>query len=96
MCKEQGKGKSKDQAPFDPRRWQQWIIDKFLDDMKASNYQVDRWPSSAGVYVDWEREQKLYQEVQRKREVAKGDGREGDQARSSGYHDTWTGKRPRR
>eukprot|EP00959_Pyramimonas_sp_CCMP1952_P250661 5239380-Pyramimonas_sp.AAC.1 len=64
--------------------------------MTASNYRVDRWSSSAGVYVDRGREQKLRQEVQRKREVAKGDGRDGGQARSSGYHDAWIGKRPRR
>eukprot|EP00959_Pyramimonas_sp_CCMP1952_P341874 7161459-Pyramimonas_sp.AAC.1 len=63
--------KSKDRAPFDPRRWQQWIINKFLNDMSANNYRVDRWPSSAGVYADWDREQKLHQEVQKKRGVAK-------------------------
>eukprot|EP00959_Pyramimonas_sp_CCMP1952_P277749 5805918-Pyramimonas_sp.AAC.1 len=64
--------------------------------MKANNYRVDRWPSSAGVYVDWGREQKLDQKVQKNREVAKGDGRDGDQARSSGCRDAWTGRRPRR
>eukprot|EP00959_Pyramimonas_sp_CCMP1952_P402226 8428808-Pyramimonas_sp.AAC.1 len=96
MCKEQGKGKSKDQAPFDPGRWHHWIIDNFLEYMSTNNYHVEAWSRNAGVYMDWEREQKLYQDVQRRREVAKGDGRDGDLARSSGYHDTWTGKRPRR
>eukprot|EP00959_Pyramimonas_sp_CCMP1952_P374396 7840802-Pyramimonas_sp.AAC.1 len=70
MCKEQGKGKSKDQVPLDPSRWQHWIIDKFLDDMSTNNHHVEAWPRSAGVYVDWDREQRLYQDAQRKREVA--------------------------
>eukprot|EP00959_Pyramimonas_sp_CCMP1952_P431345 9033945-Pyramimonas_sp.AAC.1 len=63
--------------------------------MNTSNHRVEAWSRSAGVYVDWERKQRLCQDAQRKREVAKGDGRE-DQARSSGYYGTWTGKRPRR
>eukprot|EP00959_Pyramimonas_sp_CCMP1952_P015673 331703-Pyramimonas_sp.AAC.1 len=59
--------------------------------MSTNHHRVEAWSRSAGVYVDWGREQRLYQDVQKKRGVAKGDGREGDQARSSWYHGTWTG-----
>eukprot|EP00959_Pyramimonas_sp_CCMP1952_P141185 2954999-Pyramimonas_sp.AAC.1 len=64
--------------------------------MDTSNHHVEAWSRNTGGYVGWDREKALYQDVQRKREVAEGDGRGEDQARSSGYNDNWTGKRPRR
>eukprot|EP00959_Pyramimonas_sp_CCMP1952_P024657 517573-Pyramimonas_sp.AAC.1 len=62
MCKEQGKGKSKDQVAFDPNCWQPKILDKFLNNMDSCNHRAETRSRRAGAHVDWDREKALHQD----------------------------------
>ena len=93
----QEKGKTRGHVKFDPSCWKPDMIDRFLDEMARSRYDVGAWSRNAGVYIDWDRENALHREVHRKREVAKGEGRGDGPSRSYRPTDNWTRmQRPRR
>mgnify|MGYP005696305787 CR=1 FL=1 len=71
------------------------MITQFLGDFDRHNHDVKRWSRGMGIRIDWERENRLFQEFQRKREVGKGKG--DAPSHGSGSTESWTrNPRPRR